>query len=115
MAITTCIFDAYGTLFDVAAAARTLSPDDVAFIRRVLAHAQERFRIDMRRVILVGQSDGGFLIWEIACHEPGFAAAYANHAGSYGGPLPERCAGPVKFPSRTVLDGSKLWSEQLGS
>ena len=78
--------------------ARSAHPrDDVAFLRRVLQHARDRFRIDLRRVLMIGQSDGGFLIWEIACHEPSLAAAYATHAGSYGGRLPESCAGPVRF------------------
>ncbi|MEM1385037.1 MAG: hypothetical protein AAGG06_15520 [Pseudomonadota bacterium] len=71
--------------------------DDVTFLRRVLDDAEGRFRIDRNRVLLAGQSDGGFLIWEIACHEPDLAAAYAVHAGSYGGALPERCARPVRF------------------
>ncbi|MEM8623509.1 MAG: hypothetical protein AAGG47_08305 [Pseudomonadota bacterium] len=71
--------------------------DDIGFLRNVLDHVEREYRIDRRRVILLGQSDGGFLIWEIACHEPGFAAAYASHAGSYGGPLPSRCGSPARF------------------
>ncbi|MEO1456799.1 MAG: prolyl oligopeptidase family serine peptidase, partial [Pseudomonadota bacterium] len=79
-------------------AARTDHPrDDIGFLARVLDHAEARFRIDRRRVVFAGQSDGGFLIWEIACHRPGLAAAYAVHAASYGGPLPERCAAPMRF------------------
>ncbi|MEO0426641.1 MAG: hypothetical protein AAF160_04270 [Pseudomonadota bacterium] len=71
--------------------------DDIGFIRNVLSHVEREYRIDRRRVLFAGQSDGGFLIWEIACHEPGLAAAYASHAGSYGGPLPMTCASPAKF------------------
>ncbi|MEL6767636.1 MAG: hypothetical protein AAFP17_10680 [Pseudomonadota bacterium] len=71
--------------------------DDIGFIRNVLNHVEREYRIDRRRVLFAGQSDGGFLIWEIACHEPGLAAAYASHAGSYGGPLPQSCASPAKL------------------
>lgn len=71
--------------------------DDIGFIRNVLSHVEREYRIDRRRVLFAGQSDGGFLIWEIACHEPGMAAAYASHAGSYGGPLPASCASPARF------------------
>ncbi|MGF1553560.1 MAG: alpha/beta hydrolase family esterase [Paracoccaceae bacterium] len=72
--------------------------DDIAFIEAVLDHAQDRFRIDRRRVIFLGQSDGGYLLWEIACHHPRMAAAYAVHAGTYGAPRPpRRCEAPVRF------------------
>jgi polyhydroxybutyrate depolymerase len=72
--------------------------DDIRFIANVLDHAQDRFRIDRRRVILMGQSDGGYLIWEIACHHPGMATAYAVHAGTYGAAEPPaRCRRPVRF------------------
>ncbi|MEM6489024.1 MAG: hypothetical protein AAF677_12295, partial [Pseudomonadota bacterium] len=71
--------------------------DDIAFLKAVLDHAQDRFRIDRRRVLFAGQSDGGYLIWEIACHHPNMAAAFAVHAGSYGGEVPERCRAPVRF------------------
>ncbi|MEM6680597.1 MAG: hypothetical protein AAF675_22255 [Pseudomonadota bacterium] len=71
--------------------------DDIGFLRAVLDHAEREFRVDRRRVLLVGQSDGGFLIWEIACKDPGLASAYAVHAGSWGGPWPTGCRAPVKF------------------
>ena len=71
--------------------------DDLAFLRRVLSDARTRFNIDPDRLIFVGQSDGGFFIWEIACHHPRMAAAYAVHAASYGWQLPERCDRPVHF------------------
>lgn len=71
--------------------------DEVTFIQRVIADAARRFNIDRARTVLVGQSRGAFLIWEIACHAPDTAAAYAVHAGGYLGPLPQRCVGPVRF------------------
>ncbi len=71
--------------------------DEVTFVQRVIADAARRFNLDRARTFLVGQSRGAFLIWEIACHEPDTAAAYAVHAGGYLGPLPERCVRPVRF------------------
>ncbi|MEL6267195.1 MAG: hypothetical protein AAFR52_16375 [Pseudomonadota bacterium] len=71
--------------------------DDIAFLRAVLDHAETRFRIDRRRVLIAGQSDGGFLIWEMACHQSRIATAYAVHAGSYGGQTPARCDSPVRL------------------
>lgn len=71
--------------------------DDLDFLRRVLRDASLRHNIDTGRVLFAGQSDGGFMIWEIACHTPELGAAFAVHAASYGGPLPERCKRPVRF------------------
>lgn len=71
--------------------------DEVAFLRDVLDDAARRFGLDRERVLLAGQSRGGFLIWEIACHEPDLASAYAVHAGSYLGELPQECERPVRF------------------
>lgn len=71
--------------------------DEVRFLDRVLDDAERRFPIDRGRVLLAGQSRGAFLIWEIACHEPETAAAYAAHAGGYLGRPPEECERPVRF------------------
>jgi polyhydroxybutyrate depolymerase len=71
--------------------------DETAFVRAVIEDAARRFRLDRGRILLAGQSRGGFLATEIACHEPGLATAYAVHGAGYLGPLPERCAAPVRF------------------
>lgn len=71
--------------------------DDIAFIRNVLRDAEERFAIDRDNVLFMGQSHGGFLIWEIACHDPELGSAFAVHAGGYAGRMPERCKRPVRF------------------
>ena len=73
------------------------SRDEVLFLNRVLEDASRRFSVDRDRVLLAGQSRGAFLIWEIACHAPETAAAYAAHAGGYLGNLPEKCGRPVRF------------------
>jgi polyhydroxybutyrate depolymerase len=71
--------------------------DEVLFLDRVLDDASRQFSIDRDRVLFAGQSRGAFLIWEIACHEPQSAAAYAVHAGGYLGKLPRDCERPVRF------------------
>ena len=71
--------------------------DEVLFLSRVIDDVGRRFSIDRDRVLLVGQSRGAFLIWEIACHEPEIATAFAAHAGGYLGKLPKQCKRPVRF------------------
>lgn len=71
--------------------------DETAFVRAVIEDAAGRFRLDRGQILLAGQSRGGFLATEIACHEPGLATAYAVHGAGYLGPLPERCRAPVRF------------------
>ena len=71
--------------------------DDMAFIAEVLDDAEVRHRIDRDRVLITGMSRGGFLAWDLACHAPGLAAAYAPIAAGYLGKLPSRCAGPVRL------------------
>lgn len=71
--------------------------DDAAFVAEVLDDAEVRHRIDRGRVLITGMSRGGFLTWDIACHRPGLAAAYAPVAGGYLGRMPARCAGPARL------------------
>lgn len=71
--------------------------DDTAFIAEVLDDAEVRHRIKRDRVLITGMSRGGFLAWDIACHAPGMAAAYAPIAAGYLGRMPPRCAGPVRL------------------
>ena len=71
--------------------------DEVAFVRAVIEDAARRFPLDRAQVLLAGQSRGGFLIWEIACHHPDVAAAYTVHGAGYLGRLPDSCEAPVRF------------------
>lgn len=71
--------------------------DETAFIGEVLKDAALRHGIDRKRVLIAGMSRGGFLTWDIACHAPRLAAAYAPVAAGYLGAIPERCAAPVRL------------------
>ncbi len=68
--------------------------DDIAFLAEVLEDAARR-GVDRGRVLVAGFSRGGSMVWDVACHAPETAAAYAPVAGAFWEPLPERCAGPV--------------------
>ncbi|MEM1276114.1 MAG: hypothetical protein AAGH74_06300 [Pseudomonadota bacterium] len=76
---------------------RQKTRNEIAFLKTVIDDATYRFSIDTENLLVMGQSRGGFLIWEIACHNPEIGSAYAVHAGGYLGKLPARCKQPVKF------------------
>ena len=70
--------------------------DDTKFVSEVLTDAELRHRIDRRKVLIAGMSNGGFLAWEIACHAPDLAAAYAPVGAGYLGEMPTQCVKPVR-------------------
>ena len=67
--------------------------DDIAFTRALLARLEKRWRIDSSRVFAVGHSNGGIMIYTLACRLPGAFAAI----GTLGSALPvndiPRCTG----------------------
>lgn len=71
--------------------------NETAFVDEVLNDAALRHRINKRRVLITGQSRGASLTWEIACHNPQLANAYAPHAGLYFGEMPKSCKRPVRI------------------
>jgi polyhydroxybutyrate depolymerase len=71
----------------------TYKRDDIAFLTTVLDDAAARFAIDRARVLMTGFSRGGSMVWDVACHGPGTARAYAPVAGAFWEPLPEGCTG----------------------
>lgn len=73
---------------------RNYERDDIAFLREVLDDAAGH-GIDRGRVLLAGFSRGASMVWDVACHAPEMARAYAPVAGAFWEPLPERCEGAV--------------------
>ena len=71
--------------------------DEIAFVDEVLRDAETNYLIDRNRILMAGMSRGGFLTWEIACHRPDLAQAYAPVAAGYLGGMPERCQAPVRL------------------
>ena len=49
--------------------------------------------VDRSRVLLAGFSRGGSMVWDVACHAPVTARAYAPVAGAFWEPLPASCQG----------------------
>lgn len=68
--------------------------DDLAFLAAVLDDAARR-GVDRGRVLMAGFSRGASMVWDVACHAPTTARAYAPVAGAFWEPMPEACAGPV--------------------
>lgn len=89
--------------------------DDAAFIQEVIDDAADRFDVDSESLLLAGFSRGASMVWDIACHEPDMAFAFAPVAGAFWDDLPDVCEKPVKlfhthgWDDRTVpLEGRSL-------
>lgn len=100
----------------------TFPRNDLRFLRDVLADAVTRAGVDPNRVLLSGMSRGGSMVWEVACLQPDFAAAYAPVAGAFWLPMTADCAGPVHmlhthgFADKVVpLEGRTLESGETGT
>ncbi|MEM6374161.1 MAG: polyhydroxybutyrate depolymerase [Pseudomonadota bacterium] len=81
--------------WSVRARGSTFVRDDAAFLRAVLADVHARTGLVDAPVLLSGFSRGGSMVWDIACHDPGFATAYAPMAGAFWNDLPAQCRAPV--------------------
>jgi polyhydroxybutyrate depolymerase len=68
--------------------------DEFAFVGRVLDDVAARFAVDPRRIMASGFSQGGSMVWYLACRMPERFRAFAPVAGAFWEPLPTSCAGP---------------------
>lgn len=68
--------------------------DELAFVAAVLDDTTARFPIDPARIMASGFSQGGSMVWHLACRMPRRFAAFAPIAGAFWMPLPRDCAGP---------------------
>ena len=68
--------------------------DEFAFVGEVLDDVAQRFPVDPARILASGFSQGGSLVWYLACRMPTRFAAFAPVAGAFWEPLPESCVGP---------------------
>lgn len=68
--------------------------DEFAFVGRVLDDVAARFPVDSRRIMASGFSQGGSMVWYLACRTPGRFRAFAPVAGAFWEPLPASCTGP---------------------
>jgi polyhydroxybutyrate depolymerase len=72
-------------------------PDDVGYLRSVLADVRRHAAVDPLRVYAFGESNGGFMAHRWACEPGGELRAIASIAGAAPGPEDPPCApaGPV--------------------
>ncbi|MEM7441872.1 MAG: hypothetical protein AAF414_00945 [Pseudomonadota bacterium] len=69
---------------------------DTAYVRAVIENVQDRYPIDRQRVVAAGFSQGGSMVWSVACFIGAPFSHYAPISGAFWNPLPETCdAGPV--------------------
>lgn len=68
--------------------------DEFAFVGQVLDDVLARFPVDPGRILASGFSQGGSMVWHLACRMPTRFAAFAPIAGAFWEPLPESCEGP---------------------
>lgn len=95
--------------------------DEFAYVGHVLDDVARRFPVDPRRIMASGFSQGGSMVWYLACRMPQRFAAFAPIAGAFWEPLPESCASPrpnlihvhgtadttVPLAGRTLRQGSR--------
>ena len=95
--------------------------DEFAYVGQVLDDVARRFPVDPGRIMASGFSQGGSMVWYLACRMPARFAAFAPIAGAFWEPLPESCAGPrpnlihvhgttdttVPMAGRTLRQGSR--------
>jgi polyhydroxybutyrate depolymerase len=68
--------------------------DEFTFVAEMLDDIARRFPVDPHRLMASGFSQGGSMVWYLACRMPTRFAAFAPIAGAFWEPLPESCAGP---------------------
>ncbi|PZO01429.1 MAG: polyhydroxybutyrate depolymerase [Hyphomicrobiales bacterium] len=68
--------------------------DEFAFVAQVLDDVTARFPVDQGRIMAIGFSQGGSMVWYLACRMPERFRAFAPIAGAFWEPLPASCAGP---------------------
>jgi len=68
--------------------------DELAYYDRVLDDMIRRFPIDPNRIVATGFSEGGMMVWNLACHRSERFRAFIPVAGTFWQPAPETCTTP---------------------
>jgi polyhydroxybutyrate depolymerase len=70
--------------------------DELAFMDQVRADMLARWPIDPDRILVTGFSQGGSMVWDLACHRGRDYRAFVAVSGAFWEPLPQRCdGGPI--------------------
>jgi polyhydroxybutyrate depolymerase len=56
--------------------------DDVAYLEAVVADMKKRYRVDEKRIFVIGYSNGGYMTHRLLCEKSGLFAAGASLAGA---------------------------------
>ncbi|NNL86949.1 MAG: alpha/beta fold hydrolase, partial [Myxococcales bacterium] len=56
--------------------------DDTAYLRAMIDDIGKRYRVDARRIYIVGHSNGGFMGYRLACEHADIVAAVVSIAGA---------------------------------
>jgi polyhydroxybutyrate depolymerase len=72
--------------------------DDLAFLHAVVDDARARYPVDGARIVAAGFSQGGSMVWDLACHASQGFAAFLPVSGDFWLPYPQGCeSGPVNL------------------
>jgi polyhydroxybutyrate depolymerase len=70
--------------------------DELAFMDAVRTDLLERWHVDPERLLVTGFSQGGSMVWDLACRRGRDYRAFAAISGAFWEPLPQACdGGPV--------------------
>jgi polyhydroxybutyrate depolymerase len=89
-----------------AVAAKLEHVDDVGFIRALIGKAQSEFKIDPKKVYLVGYSNGGQLAMTLATLSPSPAASIAVFGSGLPTPDNSTCSQDSRTPPIMIVDGT---------
>ncbi len=67
--------------------------DEIAFMDAVRADMLARWPIDPGRILVTGFSQGGSMVWDLACRRGRDYHAFVAVAGAFWEPMPDRCTG----------------------
>ena len=68
--------------------------DDLGYLSKLIADIQGEYNVDPKRVFLIGHSNGGFMLYRMACEHSNQIAAIASLAGATFVDMKTKCANP---------------------
>lgn len=69
--------------------------DELAYFDSVLADVARRHPVDMKRIVAVGSSAGGMMVWNLICHRGDRFAGFIPYSGTFWEPTPKTCTSPA--------------------
>jgi polyhydroxybutyrate depolymerase len=67
--------------------------DEFAFAQALFTDIARRFPVEPGRTVAAGFSQGGSMVWNLACRLPGLASHFAAISGGFWEPSPAACSG----------------------